>query len=408
MKLALLGVDASTLALAAAPPEGATVVASADLTPAERAALAQAAPGVPGDATWESLLAGGIDAVLVARGESEQARVSQVRRLAAEGVPLVIAHPLSRSALDLYEIELAQRDGRAALVPWLPDRHHPWLERLADLIDDGAAGELGEIEQIICERALADRSPNRVWAWLAHDIDLLRALAGDVNRVLATGPREPSEAALAHLTAHFSAAHGPPIRWSLERAAGEPEGRLLLVGPKARGVLRMPERGDWELTLGATTESFAGWSPAGEVFASLETALAGEAVEPSWTDAVRSVELVEAVERSLRRGKQVELRWDDNPEESNFKSTMTALGCGLLVFGLVAIVAAAVGQKVAEKLGFVWLAARLGEWPWWLLGILILFLILQGLRLVIVDPAAATAGADVSSEVGEAADDDRH
>ena len=131
----------------------------------------------------------------------------------------------------------------------------------------------------------------------------------------------------------------------------------------------MPERGDWELALGAKTESVPDWDPAAEVLATLQAALAGETVEPSWTDAVRSVELVEAVERSLRRGKQVELRWDDNPEESNFKSTMTALGCGLLVFGLVAIVAAAVGQKVAEKLGFVWLAARLGEWPWWLLGI---------------------------------------
>lgn len=390
MKLALLGVDASLLALAAAPPDGQQVVGATELTPADQAQLERAAPAIPRTDTWEGLLAGEVDAVVVARGGDSTARVAQVRRLAAEGVPLLIAHPLSSSSLDLYEIELAQRDGDAALVPWLPARKHPAIARVAELLAD--AGPLGTVEQIVFERALVDRGAEGVWTWLAQDIDLLRAICGELNRALATGPREKGEPTVAHLTAHFGGPEGPPVRWSLEPARGVVEGRLILVGAREQAVLHMPEQGPWRLEVAAEApQTFEDWSPARAAIDTLSAAQAGEPGSPTWTDAVRSVELVEAVERSLRRGRQVELRWDDNTEASNFKSTMTAVGCGLLLFGLVAIVAAAVGQKVAEKLGFLWLAARLGEWPWWLLGLLVSFLSLQALRLVIADKVAPPA-----------------
>jgi len=403
MKIALLGVDSSLLALAAAPPEGIEIVRAADLTPAEQSRLEQAAPSIARTGGWETLLAGEVDAVVVARGQDTTARVAQVRRLAAEGVPLLVSHPLSSSSLDLYEIELAQRDGKAALVPWLAARKNSILRSICDAIEQ----EAGAIDQLIFERALEDRSPEVVWTALARDLDLLRAVCGELNRVLATGPREKSDAKISHFTVHLSGPNCPPVRWSLEPARGAAEGRLILVRASGDRVFHLRDGGLWSHDADSADgagEGIASGYVAETAFKNLTAAMAGAAPRPSWTDAVRSVELLEAVERSLRRGRQVELRWDENTEASNFKSTMTALGCGLLVFGLLAIVAAAVGQKVAEKLGFVWLAARLGEWPWWLLAFLLIFLAMQGLKVLIADQGSAASSG--SADVGESSPDD--
>jgi hypothetical protein len=405
MKIALLGVDSSLLELAAAPPQGIEIVRAADLSPAEQARLEQAAPSIPRTGGWETLLTGEVDAVVVARGQDSTARIAQVRRLAAEGVPLLISHPLSNSSLDLYEIELAQRDGKAALVPWLAARRNILLRRIAKSLPEDEIQ--GTIDQLIFERALEDRSPEVVWNALARDLDMLRAVCGELNRVLATGPREKSDAKITHFTVHLNGPNCPPVRWSLEPARGDAECRLIFVHSRGESVFHLPDRGAWWNE--STDEELGGVGvesayAVDDAFNNLTAAMTGAAPRPSWTDAVRSVELLEAVERSLRRGRQVELRWDENTEASNFKSTMTALGCGLLVFGLLAIVAAAVGQKVAEKLGFVWLAARLGEWPWWLLAFLIVFLALQGLRVLIGDQAAAASAA--SNDLSESSSDD--
>ena len=302
MKIALLGVDSSLLALAAAPPEGIEVVRAADLTSAEQLRLEQAAPSIPRTGSWETLLAGEVDAVVVTRGQDTAARVAQVRRLAAEGVPLLVSHPLSSSSLDLYEVELAQRDGKAALVPWLAARKNSILRSICDAIEH----DTGAIDQLIFERALEDRNPEVVWTALARDLDLLRAVCGELNRVLATGPREKSDAKITHFTVHLSGPNCPPVRWSLEPARGGAEGRLIFVRASGERVYHLRDGLWWHdadpEVGGGEEEGVESGSSAAAAFQYLAAAMAGATPRPALTDAVRSVELLEAVGQSRRVG----------------------------------------------------------------------------------------------------------
>ncbi|RMG38641.1 MAG: hypothetical protein D6725_06800 [Planctomycetota bacterium] len=63
-------------------------------------------------------------------------------------------------------------------------------------------------------------------------------------------------------------------------------------------------------------------------------------VEQTWQHAVRAFEVAWAAERSLRRGRAVELHFDTASERSQFKSQMTAVGCSLLFLTLVLLVGA--------------------------------------------------------------------
>jgi hypothetical protein len=68
---------------------------------------------------------------------------------------------------------------------------------------------------------------------------------------------------------------------------------------------------------------------------------------------------------------------EDFTDIGTFKGTMTSLGCGLLLAGLCLLVAVGIVEVVARKAGFAKLADALRSWPYWLVGFLIVFLLLQ-------------------------------
>ena len=167
------------------------------------------------------------------------------------------------------------------------------------------------------------------------------------------------------------------VRWSIEPAA-EIAGRITIRGTRGKAVLHMPAGAAWRLDLDAdgrsTTEDSPGWDDHQAALEMLARARARETVRPDWTDAARSIELVDAVERSLARGRTIELHDEEISEQATFKGLMTSVGCGLLVLGLVSLVIAA----VAAKLGVPWA----GYWLYVLLGVFGLFLLLQLFKLV--------------------------
>jgi myo-inositol 2-dehydrogenase/D-chiro-inositol 1-dehydrogenase len=95
---------------------------------------------------------------------------------------------------------------------------------------------------------------------------------------------------------------------------------------------------------------------------------------PTWLDACRSVELAETIARSLKRGRTIELHYEDFSEQSTFKGMMTSLGCGLLVAALFIMLLAAVGGRLGLPFARHWVTL--------LLLLLGSFLALQALRLV--------------------------
>jgi len=52
---------------------------------------------------------------------------------------------------------------------------------------------------------------------------------------------------------------------------------------------------------------------------------------PTWHDLTRNVDLLDAVERSIRKRRTIDVYFDPPSERGTFKTQMTAVGCSLLV-----------------------------------------------------------------------------
>ena len=377
MKFALLGADndALDLARAAAASPGHDLVWTHDLGPAALEARSLA-PGARYGEDWEALLTGSVaDVVIVARGEADP-RSEQLRKLVQAGVPLLLCHPAHDSMLLYYELDMIRRESRCVMLPYAPEARHPAIERLAAEIGD-AGPPSAEIEQLVFERRMADRRKSAVLRQFARDVLLIRRLCGELNKVSAMAP--PSEAArYSNLGVQLTGQSGALVRWSVGPVEETAGARITLIGPEGKRVLHMPESGpvreETFTAAGMQSEVFSDWNPAAAGLENMAAALAGERVMPDWMDACRSVELAEAVERSLLKGRTVELHFEDYTEHATFKGTMTSVGCALLALGLVSLVVSAVAAKL------VW--REIGYWPYALLAIFGIFLLLQLFKLV--------------------------
>ncbi len=93
-----------------------------------------------------------------------------------------------------------------------------------------------------------------------------------------------------------------------------------------------------------------------------------------WGAAARDLELVDAAQESLRRGRQVQVHEMQYTEQQVFRGLMSALGCGLLMVSVVILtLGAALGTRFA---------AWTSWWPAALLVLLVGFLLLQLLQFL--------------------------
>ncbi len=400
MKLALIGIDEATLALAAAAEESAThrIVLVCDVEPADWQRLQQQLGHAPPRTGWEDLLhAAPVDAAIVARATDQEVRSEQLRKLTQAGVPLLVSHPAVDSMLVYYELDMIRRESQGVLLPDMPWRLHPGVRQLAAIVEQGTASPIGAVGQAMFERWLLARDQTAVLRQFTCDVDLIRATCGDVTRLAALGAPDQPET-YANLGAQMTVADGPAVRWSVGPVDDAAGARLTVIGARGKAILHMPAaapsplmgegRGEgWRLELrseGALEEmkAFANWNGPPETLAALQAAVEGEHDERAWLDAARSVELAEAVERSLKRGRAVDLHNEDFTDIGTFKGTMTSLGCGLLFGMLFLLGGLALVSSLLRKAGAVRLADALKPWPYWLAGVLVLFLAIQFLLKV--------------------------
>lgn len=394
MKFALLGCDPDTLALAlevAGRPEHELVWAHevADGAPKLRAA----APGLMVAEHWESLLSGAIaEAVIVSRAD-EHVRAEQLRKLAQAGVSLIVSHPVVDSMLVYYELDMIRQEGQARLFAYVSERWHPAWRRLMELIGDGATGVLGQLEQIVIEHVSPSRGRPDVLRALVRDMEMVRPLCGVLNKVSAmtsSGVRTAAETInYGTLSVQMSGTANLLVRWSVSVAADVPDSRFTLIGTSGKAALWAPASGRWRLEgqgNGRTvSEDFEECNLAALALTQLPPALeprgatneiVADAVArwPDWLDACRTMELADAAQHSLERGRTIELHYEAPTEHTTFKGIMSAAGCLLLVIGLLVLVVATTAVNAGVPLA--------DYWPHLLLGVLVVFLLLQLLKLV--------------------------
>jgi myo-inositol 2-dehydrogenase/D-chiro-inositol 1-dehydrogenase len=104
---------------------------------------------------------------------------------------------------------------------------------------------------------------------------------------------------------------------------------------------------------------------------------------PLLQDGIRAMDLTEGVRRSLRRGRTVAVLNEDMGELSGFKSNMASLGCCVILLSLTLYLISRVGLALG--------IAPLGYLAWLIVPMLVLFGLLQFLRLA-ARPAKQSGG----------------
>jgi len=360
--------------------------------------------------SWEQLLeptntGGGWDALLLGRSLPAEEQERALRRLARQGQPIITAHPALESLLAAYELEMFQRERQAYLAPWLPLRTHPLVTQFAAWLKDEKLSPIGKIDRLTINRQEADRSRTAVLGDVARDLDLIRALAGEINGVLAVGngiaTSEQSERSYAALGLQLTLESPLLVRWGIEPPTDGERVELQLHGSEGRVQWLLPTFGDrGACYLHAhgreTTVGHDDWSYAAAAEQFMAAAVAREPLSPSWNDAARSIELTDAVERSLKRGRKIEVRVEEADDIGNFKGIMASVGCGILMFGLMLMGLCIVSAVIFRAAGWERGANALNmAWPYVLLVMAVAYLGLQLFVKLTVKPDRKAAGKKV-------------
>jgi len=396
MKLAVLGSDPDILRLlAAAAAQGHELVWLGDVRPTDERAMARFIPRLDDRrAQWELLLDRNIaDAVLVGRGTAgDELRGEQLKRLATEAVPLLVVHPTTESVLTYYELDMVRRETGGVLHHFNPVAGHPIIPTLAEWMRDGHPS-IGEIHQLTCERRAVSTQRANVLQLLARDVELMAAVAGPIRRVSAIGPGV-RDASFASLQVQMTTDGPASLRWAVGSPVGSANGlQLSLVGERGTLVLRVSddspssEADEWQLETSDGTETDTqqltqhhASHVAIEQFAAaiLQGSATEEVVVSTWDTATRAMEVVDAVDLSLQKGRTIDVHQQQLTERLAFRGTMAALGCGLLLVGFAVTVFMTVLAGVGGRAGQMVVPAL----PMVLLIVLSLFLLLQAVPLL--------------------------
>ena len=225
-----------------------------------------------------------------------------------------------------------------------------------------ASGDLGAVLHLQMERIGSDGSSFTAAtvdaAWL-HDADLLRSLAGgDYRRVTAIHSGLSAQG-ISTASVGLSGEAVPDAMWAYRGGTAE---RAELTVTTERGASVLLWEGNEAPTL--TINCHAVELPLREspILPASNTDRLPVGVTP-WSEAVRAFDLLDAARRSLVRRRTVELQFESTSERSQFKTHMTTVGCGLLLytmFGLIGLLFVGrmfdprdTQQKESEVAGFV-------------------------------------------------------
>lgn len=409
MRLGLLGIDEESLAVAVLAREAGVELSVGYAAAAERAKLAMLRDELHLEPAWESLLVGNrCDALLIPRslprlgkeeiGSASEKREEQLRRAVQEKIPLIIFPPACR--LDVgYELEVYRRESQSLILPWIPHGNHPAWQWLAPLLS--ADSSLGKCEQCLWEVHLADRSRTAVLQKLAEDLPILRRLLGGIRTVTATAahaethydPFAPRSnlPPLEQLQVQLGMAEDIVVRWQVSPQREDETATIQLIGTQGRAELKLhPDLSRWSgLLIREGTREEIHWPQPPSLWQDYSQLIARPGLRseligmPTWLDQCRDLEILEAIDRSLVKGRSVAVHAEETSEADAFKGTMASAGCLVLMFVLLVLMGVLLveGLQLPIRNYAIW-----RYWPGGLVVCIVIFLLMQSLGVLVRSP----------------------
>ena len=403
MKFVLVFPDPDTLTCLRrlGPMEHHRVTAVAGTVPASSTEAAADWRRVPLD---QVLTLQDVDAVIV--GESHagdaaagDARDGFIRTCIQAEMPLLISHPIGDLNM-AYELQLAQTGGHLAIQPLQSGLWHPCWRHVQQAFHGKQAEQNEASMSLDILREYPSISMPRVQHDFARDALVVRLLLGPIQRIHCYRQEHPTNETLTGVNVQMSDLSGRLVRWSASLGRTE-RAELRVNGPSPLTVNFQGDPAGWTWAKAADPPVCPSIDPHPDVAIldsfqeTVETRASTRQTGPSawpfrgspeelWTQACRAMELTEAMKRSARRGRTMDLAGEEPSESGTFKSFMAAGGCLTLLATVTLGLFLIAVDRFQDRTGMF---AVTGQWPWFiLLVVLVVFLILQTFKLFIPDP----------------------
>lgn len=362
--------------------------------------------GVPLHPSAAQLPLNGLEGVIFGTGGPSEHRAECLRTLVQAEIPMIVVHPACDMLLG-FEMQMAQAASSLPILPFVNEMWHPWLLQIQEWSKTPHSSPLGLISQIELRRPWVANQPTIPSYQFCRDAMLIRMIFGRIQRLNAFSPGAKPDLGStgnalpnslnsvydADLLVQMADESDRLIRWSWSKSHARAGVELQLIGANASCTVRMdddPSKWTIQSDHGSIPFPPSEFDPFRQALEMLEGAVRDvkirDQVDRLWEHACRSVELEDAVQRSYKRGRTIDLHLEEHSEESSFKGVMAAGGCLALILALLVIPLVMLVEQIAPAMG------RDGQklvWPWMLLATMLCgFLGLQLLRLVI--PRAST------------------
>jgi hypothetical protein len=270
----------------------------------------------------DAMLDSAVDAVIIAVDDVEESlRLCRAATQADKNV--VIIPPLACSPAFSFELHLILDESRHSIVP-LTGRFQlvelPVMEKCLPIDRSG-------ILQIAAEIPIENSSPESRTITILQGLDLLSASGFEYTGVTALESLAPDGTLLSLLITLNS-------QTSVETPAPP---ATLTIRPRGLSPLSDPEL---RIQRSSATVQRLAISERAPTLARIEWLFGNRDACSQWMESFSiSLELAEAVKKSLRRRRTVDVHFDSGSERGVFKSQMTAMGCGVLTFMMFGMVA---------------------------------------------------------------------
>jgi myo-inositol 2-dehydrogenase/D-chiro-inositol 1-dehydrogenase len=334
--------------------------------------LAALCPGLSGADFQDVRITDDFDAALATAGLSlvivggpVDARGEALRRAAAEGLAIICLHPPGLDSEAYYQVALSRSETGAVVVPYLPLRLHPGVASLRMAM---STGELGALRSIRHEYSADSSAGDLARSEFPRAVDVVRSLVGEIEALTASGD-PPGERPDTELVVQLRAPAGRRAEVRISVATRSEPPRLTLSGSNGSLTLEYDPRFLFPARLirsaGASThdriDELESWDAHEAIIETVLSRLNQRDEDrrpsqgPTLQDGTRAMELSEAVVRSLRRGRTIDLHYESISEESSFKSIMTSTGCMILLGALLILPLALAGPALGVN-GTIYIA----------------------------------------------------
>ncbi len=290
----------------------------------------------------EAMLEPGVDVVVIALDDPEE--ILRLCRSASQAERhVVVIPPDSVSPAFSFELHLIFDESPRSIIP-LTGRF-----RLAGLPPESRAMSLdpGQTLQLALELPASDSLPATIRSAVQQGLDILSASGFRYTQVTALESLAPDGSFLSRLitlNSHSSADRIlPPAALTLKPAAllGTQKTELRIIGADG------------------TTQN-TDISESSELLPRIAFLCSNRAACSGWMETFSAtLELAEAVDKSLRRRRTVDVHFDTGSERGVFKSQMTAIGCGVLTFMMLGMVAYLIVAQLVKLPDWVLHIARI-------------------------------------------------